>query len=221
MVMQNIKVVTVLKQRGYEISENKLKSPLKNCEHFHDFGERKKLKATLPTEKYSGNFEQFIGGVLESEFECPSICNVHIQGEGPGGDFDVLSINSSNELFYFECKTGNNVNKRDLESFYARHRFLKPEESVMIFDQSRSRVKQYLELMREILTTEAKKNDVNLAKLPNWQYSHFDLIPGSDREYAYHMNRNLFFCSGEDVIRGIRHIFREFYGVVKQTSYYS
>ena len=213
-------VETVLKQRGYKIQEGKLKLPLDEIGEALSFSFRKKQKEKMSIADYSSYFERLVGAVLLLEFKCPAICNVKIEGEGPGGDFDVLAINTNSELFYFECKTGNDIRESDFKNFFERHNFLKPEVSVMVFDQSKSRVKSYLSMMRSVVTKYNKTRDPNLARNKDWQCQNYKIIP-EGREYAYHMNRNFFFCSGENISKAITHVLRHYYGVVKQTSYYS
>jgi hypothetical protein len=144
-----------------------------------------------------------------------------IEGEGEGGDYDVLALNDAHELFYFECKSGSVLKKADFENFFKRHQFLRPAMSVMVFDETRSVVKEKLRLMRQVLTDDARRGDPVVAQTPDYQYSDFKPIPAPDREYAYHINRNLFFCSGEKISRAIAHCLRYYEGVVKQSSYWS
>lgn len=212
------KVEDVLRQRGHRVDLKVLTKPPGGVGDFRSFEKRKKEKLKMEEAVYARLFELIVATTWMEEVGCPAICNVKIKGEGPGGDFDVLATNTGRELFYFECKTGNNIKEKDLDSFFKRHLFLKPDVSVMVFDQSKTRVKGLLPIMRNVLTRYYREKD-KIAD-PKWQFADFETIPEA-KEYAYHMNRNLFFCSGENLSRGITHILRHFYGVVKQTSYYS
>ena len=173
------------------------------------------MKASQPGE-YERFFEVFIGEVLRRSFSMTVGINYQFEGEGEGGDYNVLALTDTSELFYFECKTGKWLNKEDFSNFNKRHLFLRPAASVMVYDQLPSAMKKKLVLMRQVLTEDIRQRKPAITEDSTFQYQDFEAIPSPEREFAYHMNRNLFFCSGKDVKRGIAHCLRYYDGVVKR-----
>jgi hypothetical protein len=147
--------------------------------------------------------------------------NYRIQREGAGGDYDVLALNDARELFYFECKSGSSVTKRDFRNFFWRYNFLRPAAAVVVFDETRTKVTEMLIRMRQVLTEEEKRKNPGAADDPNFQFRDFNPIPSPEKAYAFQTYRNLFFCSGEDIQRAVAHCLRYYEGVVKQQSYVS
>jgi hypothetical protein len=91
----------------------------------------------------------------------------------------------------------------------------------MVFDETKANMKGLLGRMRQVLLDEERAPIPPISTDPNFEYPDFTPIPSADREYAFHIRRNLFFCSGEDIQRAIAHCLRYYDGVVKQTSYLS
>jgi len=170
---------------------------------------------------YGHFFERFVGEVLRYDFGMTVGVNYQIQREGGGGDYDVLALNDARELFYFECKSGANVSKRDFQNFYRRCKFLNPAAAVMVFDESKANVLKMIERMRQVLIDEEKIINPAAFRLdPDFQYPDFTRIPSPDKDYCYQIRRNLFFSSGENIPRAIAHCIRYYDGVVKQRSYW-
>jgi len=171
-------------------------------------------------QEYGHFFERFVGDVLRYDFGMTVGINYRIQREGQGGDYDVLALNDARELFYFECKSGANVTKRDFQNFYRRHKFLHPAAGIVVFDEPKASMLSMITRMRQVLIDEEKIVNPAAFRDPNFQYSNFAPIPSTDRDYSYHIRRNLFFISGEDIPRGIAHCIRYYDAVVKQSSYW-
>jgi hypothetical protein len=211
-------VENILKQSGFEI--NKGTNFLKD---FYSFEKRKRFKENNE-QIYADCFELFIQDLLIQEFGFSASSNIKIKNEGNGGDYDVIAVSELREIIYFECKTGRNIKEKDFIEFYNRHKFLKPDLSILVFDIDKKEVKKLLALMRNILTNEEKRKEKNYKNRylkEDYIYPNYEIIPEKDKEFAYHMNRNLFFCSGEKIIRAIRYCLRFYRGVVNQGSYWS
>jgi len=171
-------------------------------------------------EEYGPFFERFVAQLLRYDFGMTVGVNYQIQREGGGGDYDVLALNDARELFYFECKSGAHVTKRDFQNFYRRVKFLNPAAVIMVFDETKANMLVMIERMRQVLTDETKSANPTAANDPNYQYPDFTPIPSADRDYGYHIRRNLFFISGENIPRAIAHCIRYYDGIVKQSSYW-
>jgi hypothetical protein len=209
-------VVNYLTQHGFKSSINGTPLVLSRPQDIYDFHHRIKFKNDN-IENYGTYFELLVKEIMVREFNFEAERGISILKEGPGGDFDVLALNTSRELVYIECKTGKSVSFNEMKEFFNRHKFLKPSLSVMVIDQSKRDVKESLFQMRAVLTDWAKQHDKTLKV--DYQYPDFKMIP-EEEEFAYHMNRNIFFCSGEGIFRGLSHCFRYYSGVVKQTAYW-
>jgi hypothetical protein len=212
-------VEAYLKQNGFKFAKNGDVHSVSKLQGFYDYHKRIEYKKKN-IESYPQFFELLVKEIMISEFGFNAESGIKIIDEGSGGDFDVLAINNANELVYLECKTGQNIKEKDMKEFYSRHLFLKPDISIVVFDQPKKNVYKYLALMRTVLTKYAKSIDRTIAKQDDYQYPEHKIIPEEEKEFAYHMNRNLFFCSGENIVRGITHCLRHYNGVVKQTSYW-
>jgi hypothetical protein len=214
-----MKVDTYLKQNGFRFIREKGHDSISEAQGLYSYHKRIKYKKDNP-EVYPKLFELILKDLMINKFGFEAENGVKITDEGSGGDYDVLAVNHLNEMVYIECKTGKNIKKRDMEEFYKRHLFLKPSLSIVVFDQAKKDVEKYLALMRSVLTDDSKRRDKTIAKMKEYQYPNYDIIPEPEREFAYHMDRNLFFCSGEDIERAVAHCLRYFNGVVKQSSYW-
>ncbi|HWQ59758.1 MAG TPA: hypothetical protein VN420_01265 [Candidatus Fimivivens sp.] len=170
--------------------------------------------------RYPKLFELYVATLLKERFGFDIAHNVKILKEGDGGDYDVLAMSYSGELIHVECKTGRRVEVDAMQKFYKRHLFLQPALSIVVFDQPKKNVNAYLVNMRSVLTDHTKSLDKTLREKTDYQYPNYEIIPSPQEEYAYHMNRNLFFCSGENIERGVKHILRRYSGFVKQHSYW-
>jgi hypothetical protein len=187
-----MKIDTYLKQNGFRFMLNKDRDSISKAQRLYNYHKRIEYKRDNP-ESYPKLFEVILKSIMIDKFEFEAENGVKITNEGSGGDYDVLAVNNLNELVYVECKTGKNIKQSDMEEFYKRHLFLKPSFSIVVFDQNKKNIDRYLALMRAVLTDYSKRRDKTIAKVKEYQYPNYDIIPDPKREFAYHMNRNLFF----------------------------
>lgn len=199
-------------QRGYKFKSAPQSTLLPAYRELNSLDSR--IKRRRVDASYPQTFEKYVESVAAYEFELDTRLNVKLLDESTGGDYDVLALNSANDLIYFEAKTGD-VGKSDLKNFYERHDFLRPAASILVLDHGKNILKPKLELMRQALTDHLRRADPSSPEAPT-----FSAIPSELKEYAYHMSRNLYFVSGENVYRGVAHCLRHLDGVVKQTSYF-
>ncbi|NTW15330.1 MAG: restriction endonuclease [Candidatus Moranbacteria bacterium] len=188
-------------------------------DEFGSYHKRVEWKKGDP-EKFPKFFELYVATLLQDRLGFDVAHGVRILKEGGGGDFDVLAMDSAKELIYVECKTGKNIDVNVMRRFYERHLFFQPALSIVVFDQPKKDVEGYLANMRSVLTDYSKSRDKTLMMREDYQYPNYEIIPSVQKAYAFHMNRNLFFCSGENIERGIRHCLRKYNGFVKQHSYW-
>ena len=208
-----------LRQRAYSFKSPDVKQ-IPNVLSYYSRHNRLQEKQRLGVE-YPHFFERFVAEVLRADFSMSVGINYRIQREGEGGDFDVLALNDARELFYFECKSGSSVKKRDFQHFFRRYQFLRPAAAVMVFDETKANMARLLIRMRQVLLDEERRINPSVSTDPNFEYPDFTPIPSADRVYAFHIRRNLFFCSGENIGRAIAHCLRYYDGIVKQSSYLS
>lgn len=212
-------VKTALKQRGFDYRKPNNLPIIQNPIDYYDYHKRAIYKQENHAD-YPQFFEVLVKEIVTREFQFEAENNIKIIGEGSGGDYDVIAVDNANEMLYLECKSGKNITYNDFKNFYSRNLFLKPSLSIIVFDQSKKDVREYLNLMRAVLTDNAKKQDKTLATKADYRYPDFEVIPEVGKEFAYHMNRNLFFCSGENIVRAVTHCLRYYHGTVKQSSYW-
>lgn len=199
-------------QRGYKFKTAPRSEMLPNYDYFHKHTHRiAKKQEDLPS--YPRFFEKYIESIAAYDFELDTRLNVELLEESTGGDYDVLALNSANDLVYFEAKTGN-IDTSDLKHFYSRHRFLKPAASILVLDQSKATLLTKLPMMFDVITDANRKVDPTA---PRFDVS--ETIPDPVKEYAFHVPRNLYFVSAENISRGIAHCLRHLDGTVKQSSY--
>ena len=209
-----------LRQRAFHYKSPDAVEQIPNFRSYYSRHNRLQEKQRLGGE-YPHFFERFVAEVLRTDFSMSVGINYRIQREGEGGDFDVLALNDARELFYFECKSGSSVTKRDFQHFFRRYQFLRPAAAVIVFDETKANMTRLLVRMRQALHDEEKRINPSVSTDPNFENPDLTPIPSADREYAFHIRRNLFFCSGENIERAIAHCLRYYDGVVKQTSYLS
>lgn len=212
-----MKLKKYLKSLGYKIIFRNDNELINNFERMKSYEYRLKLR-TL--DNYPVEFEKFILKLIKNEFELECLGNVKILNEGLGGDYDVLAFTSSLELIYLECKTGKNISKKEIKRFYDRHLFLKPSFSVLVIDQKKQCTKEAMLMLRDVLTEWVKTKDNVLNEKKDYKFPSYEIIPENNKEYAYHIDKNLFAISGKNLIRGISYCFRYYNNIVKQSSYW-
>lgn len=208
-----------LRQRGYQFEPQKERScPIANIKELNSKHHRIAARKSLGG-KYASFFEILIYEIAKKEFNMTVGLNYKIENEGPGGDYDVLALDSAQRLIYFECKTGSEISKDELRNFYKRHLFLKPALSIVVFDGKSDVIKKALVAMGEIITKKSEKSARASTEVCRYCYSEYKTIPSRQNTFAYYMDRNLFFISDKDITRGIRHSIRYLDGAISRDGY--
>ena len=178
---------------------------------------RLKIRGQLGPEQYGLLFEKVVEQLLLGSFKFDVLRGVQFEDEGMGGDYDVLAFQSPH-LHYIECKTTSDIKFKEI---FARHKFLRPSLTLILVDRPKRDVADIV------------SGEINSFFIEDWKKRHpnkkidftkYPIEQISDIEAGftlYHMRRNVFIASGEDIDKAIRKTLRYFHQVVQQSSYIS
>jgi hypothetical protein len=161
--------------------------------------------------------EGVIAQLLLGTFKYDAVQGIKIEDEGTGGDYDVLAFTPPH-LIYVECKSGNTLGFKNI---IARHELLKPALTLIVHDVSKVVLESNsLKEAQKELTKQAIANQPSLASIPTYIYPVTKISPEGRSYVLYHMTRNVFLTSGEDLEHAVRMTLRHFHQVVEQSSYW-